>query len=183
MIEKYVDSQELKRLLSTLLVLVGCLMIAALFGILVVPGLRNANKPPTPTTEFPVQKGRVIPPVDPATLIKPSPELMDKGKVLYKENCQTCHGESGHGDGPAAGSMEPKPRNYTASSGWVNGRDMPGIYKTLQHGIPGSSMASFDYLTKKDRMALVHRVEARRQCGPCPKSWPRLEKKPTTKFL
>lgn len=173
MIEKYLDSGELKRLLSTLVVLIGCLIIAALFGILVVPGLRNANKPATRTgvspvvgetgwldpAEFPVQKGRVIPPVDPKTLMEASPELRARGESLYEQNCGRCHGPDGEGDGAAAGTMSPPPRNFTASEGWINGREMPGIYKTLKQGIPGSSMAAFDYLTKKDRMALVQYVQ------------------------
>lgn len=172
MIEKYVDSKELKRMLSTLMVVVGCLIIAALFGILVVPGLRNANKPPVPAavspvtgetgwldpTEFPVEKGRVIPPVDPATLMASSRELTDRGKSLFEQHCSTCHGESGKGDGPAAGTMTPHPRDFTAAEGWINGRNIPGIYKTLAQGIPDSSMVAFDYLTKRDRMALVHFV-------------------------
>ena len=37
---------------------------------------------------------------------------------------------------------------------------MPGIFKTLSEGIRGTSMASFDYLSKKDRMALVHYVQS-----------------------
>jgi mono/diheme cytochrome c family protein len=174
MIEKYVDARELKRLLSTLVVILGCLVIAALFGILVVPGLRNANKPAAPPpvssvtgetgwldpTEYPVEKSKLIPPVDPATLITPSPELMALGKELFEKDCINCHGEKGLGNGPAAGTMNPRPRDYTATEGWVNGRDMPAIYKTLSQGIPGSSMASFDYLTKRDRMALVHYVES-----------------------
>jgi hypothetical protein len=36
---------------------------------------------------------------------------------------------------------------------------MPAVYKTLGEGIAGTSMASFDYLTKRDRMALVHYVQ------------------------
>jgi mono/diheme cytochrome c family protein len=174
MIEKYLDADELKRLLSTLVAIVGCLIIAALFGVIVVPGLRNANKPEASThvtpvsgetgwldpTEFNVEKGKIIPPVDPKALIKPSAQLMARGKDLFEKNCTSCHGNNGTGDGPAAGSMEPKPRNFTAKEGWLNGRDMPGIYKTLGQGIPNSSMASFDYLTKKDRMALVHYVQS-----------------------
>jgi mono/diheme cytochrome c family protein len=174
MIEKYLDSEELKRLLSTLVVVVGCLIIAALFGMLVVPGLRNANRPETPTTvspvtgetgwldpaEFPVEAGRVIPPVDPETLLKPSAELTSSGKELYAQHCSTCHGEQGKGDGPAAGTMNPAPRNFTEQQGWVNGRGMADIYHTLSEGIQGGSMASFNYLTKKDRMSLVHYVQS-----------------------
>ncbi|MBN2319463.1 MAG: cytochrome c [Acidobacteria bacterium] len=172
MIEKYVDSKELKQLLSTLVAIVGCLIIAALFGIIVVPGLRNANKPAKPTavapvvgesgwldpTEFPAQKGRVIPPVDPMTLIKPSDELADIGEKLYETNCRTCHGSLGRGDGPAS-NVDPQPRDFTAAEGWTNGPDMPNVYKTLSEGIPGTSMASYDYLTKRERMALVHYVQ------------------------
>ena len=33
------------------------------------------------------------------------------GKALYEKNCAACHGTSGKGDGPAAVSMRPKPRN------------------------------------------------------------------------
>jgi hypothetical protein len=32
---------------------------------------------------------------------------------VFKTRCSTCHGEGGHGDGPAAVALNPKPRNYT----------------------------------------------------------------------
>ncbi len=87
MIEKYVDAEELRRLLSTLVVILAVLAIGGLFAIIVVPGLRNANRPETPTpvspvvgepgwldpAEFPPERGRVIPPVDPKTLIATIP--------------------------------------------------------------------------------------------------------------
>lgn len=174
MIEKYVDAEELRRLLSTLLVFVGALAIAGLFAIIVVPGLRNANKPEAPApmnpvggepgwldpTEFPPEKGRLIPPVDPATLIAASPALTEKGKSLFERNCIQCHGESGHGDGPASSTMNPRPRNFTSPDGWTNGYNLPAIYKTLSMGVPGTSMAPFDYVTKRDRMALAHYVQS-----------------------
>ncbi len=170
MIEKYVDAEELRRLLSSLLVFVGALAIGGLFAVIVVPGLRNANRPETPTpmnpvggqpgwldpTEFPPERGRLIPPVDPATLINASPALTAKGKSLFERNCVQCHGETGHGDGPASSTMNPRPRNFTSPDGWTNGYNLPAIYKTLSQGVQGTSMASFDYLTKRDRMALAH---------------------------
>ena len=33
--------------------------------------------------------------------------------MLFKSVCATCHGPEGRGDGPAAASMNPKPRNYS----------------------------------------------------------------------
>jgi hypothetical protein len=55
--------------------------------------------------------------------------------------------------------MNPRPRNFSSADGWVNGYHAPGIFKTLSEGISGTSMASFDYMRKKDRMALVHYVQ------------------------
>jgi mono/diheme cytochrome c family protein len=174
MIEKYVNTEELRRLLSSLLVFLGALLIAGLFAIIVVPGLRNANQPETPTpvnpvvgepgwldpTEFPPERAREIPPVDPQAVIASSPELVARGKELFAGNCVTCHGELGHGDGSAAGTMNPRPRNFTSPNGWTNGYDLPAIFMTLSQGVKGTSMAAFDYLPKRDRMALAHYVQA-----------------------
>ena len=111
-------------------------------------------------TEFPPEKGRVIPPVDPKTLIEPSAELTARGKTLFESNCVQCHGALGLGDGPAANTMNPRPRNFTSPAGWTNGYHLPGIFKTLSEGVKGTSMAPFDYLSRKDRMALAHYAQS-----------------------
>lgn len=35
------------------------------------------------------------------------------GRALYQDYCQTCHGESGKGDGPAASALKKKPADLT----------------------------------------------------------------------
>jgi mono/diheme cytochrome c family protein len=174
MIEKYLNEEELKRIVSALVVVLGCLILGGLFASIVVPGLRNANEPETPTAvtavvgesgwlnpaEFPPQRGGVIPPVDPKILMAPSAELVARGKSLYGNNCTACHGPEGKGDGPAAATMSPRPRNLAHPDGWTNGYHAPGIFKTLSEGVNGTSMVSFDYLTQKDRMALVQYVQS-----------------------
>ena len=35
------------------------------------------------------------------------------GKAKYDQNCVVCHGATGKGDGAAAASLNPKPRNFT----------------------------------------------------------------------
>jgi mono/diheme cytochrome c family protein len=174
MIEKYVEAEDFRRLLSTLGAVLCFLVIAGLFASIVVPGLRNANKPQVPTavspvvgesgwldpTEFPPKKRTVILPVDPKTLLKRSDELMKYGKDLFEKDCIQCHGTLGRGDGAAAAGMTPPPRNFTSPAGWKNGYDLPGIFKTLSEGIQGTSMAPFDYLLRKERMELAHYVQS-----------------------
>lgn len=36
-----------------------------------------------------------------------------RGEDLYDARCATCHGQDGTGDGPAAASLDPKPRDHT----------------------------------------------------------------------
>jgi mono/diheme cytochrome c family protein len=174
MIEKYVDQEELRRLLAHLAAILTLLMIGGLFATIVVPGLRNANKPETQTpvspavgepgwlnpAEYPPERGKLIPPVDPQTLIKVSPELLARGKELFSANCVQCHGELGHGDGPGGANLNPPPRNFASPNGWTNGYDLPSMYKTLSEGVKGTSMAAFDYLSKKDRMSVLHYVQS-----------------------
>jgi mono/diheme cytochrome c family protein len=39
--------------------------------------------------------------------------LLERGHMVYVQNCAPCHGETGKGDGTAAASLDPKPRDHT----------------------------------------------------------------------
>ncbi len=173
-LSEYVDAAELKRLLQGLVVFLGAILIFGLFAIIVVPGLRNANRPAAPQVvepvsresgwlnpaEVPSSKGYEKPPVDPKTLIGAGPALLARGKALFEKNCAQCHGLEGRGDGTASAGLNPAPRNFTRPDGWKNGPGLPSIYKTLTEGVAGSSMASFSFLSPTNRMALAHEVKA-----------------------
>ena len=174
MIDKYAGPEELRRLLSALLVAVVAILLAALFAFIVVPGLRSANHPPAarlPATplgrsgwldplEFPPARAYTLAPVDPKTVMTATPQMLERGRVLFAENCAACHGEQGRGDGPAAKGLIPAPRDFTSPERWKNGTSLTGIFETLTNGVGGGAMSSFDTLPRKDRMALVHLVRS-----------------------
>jgi len=173
-LDRYVSPAELKRLISSLLVVAIFIALFAVFAFVVVPGLRNANRPSSSDslnppagewgwldpTEFPAEKGHVVPPIDPSTVLTPNPALMARGNTVYLQTCASCHGPKGEGDGPAGMGLAAKPRRFTQREGWKNGTRITDIYRTLDEGIKGSPMVSYNYLPRKDRMALVHVVRA-----------------------
>jgi len=42
---------------------------------------------------------------------KPAPDTLsiERGRRLYQDHCQACHGETGRGDGPEADRFDPRP--------------------------------------------------------------------------
>jgi mono/diheme cytochrome c family protein len=59
------------------------------------------------------------------------------GAEVFKANCKACHGEQGHGDGPAGGSLVPKPRNLPELASIV-GDDY--LFWRISTGKAGTSM-------------------------------------------
>jgi mono/diheme cytochrome c family protein len=108
--------------------------------------------------DIPLQSPRLIPPVDIMKAGVSSPELIKKGRELFKANCTTCHGDNGQGDGPSASMLNPKPRNFHSVDSWKNGSKVTQIYKTLEEGIPGGGMASYNYMSPEERFALIHYI-------------------------
>jgi cytochrome c5 len=82
-------------LLAVALLLSGIASGASLSGC-------KKDEPAAPPAPAPVA------PVAPAVAAEPL-----TAENVFKNRCSTCHGESGHGDGPASVALNPKPRNYT----------------------------------------------------------------------
>jgi len=114
---------------------------------------------PDPTA-IPPARGRERPPVDLAAALRPTPEALARGAALYSETCASCHGPGGRGDGPAAAGLDPPARDFTAPDGWKESSRVADLFRTLSAGVPGSSMAAYDYLSPEDRFALAHHVRA-----------------------
>ncbi len=111
-------------------------------------------------TRIPVKQGKKAQPVDVAKVAEKTPAALAKGKSLFDANCAACHGRNGKGDGPAAVSLAPKPRDFASPGGWTNGYALTDIFKTLTEGVKGSAMGSYDTLSVKDRFDLAHYVQS-----------------------
>lgn len=109
-------------------------------------------------TDLQIREAKVIPPVNLSEIKNATPQLLSEGEQLYKSNCSSCHGETGAGGGPASAGLNPAPRNFTSVDGWKNGPKLTQIYSTLQEGIPGSAMVSYDYLLPEQKFALAHYI-------------------------
>lgn len=88
----------------------------------------------------------------------------DAGKPLYLAECSACHGERGDGAGPAAAFLDPRPRNFTR--GLFKLRTTPSgqppatadVLRTIERGMPGSSMPSFSALSPDQRRKIAAHV-------------------------
>lgn len=97
--------------------------------------------------------------VDVSALLKPTPEILAKGKSVFQINCASCHGATGHGDGPASAALNPKPRNFTEGY-WKYGGGLARVVRTISEGSPGTAMASFSVLPLEDRVVAAHYVRS-----------------------
>jgi putative copper resistance protein D len=79
------------------------------------------------------------------------------GQALYRTHCAVCHGTGGHGDGPAAAGLRPRPADLTARH--AADHTVGDLFWWLTHGIKGSAMQGFgDRLGEDERWDLINFV-------------------------
>jgi mono/diheme cytochrome c family protein len=89
-----------------------------------------------------------------ALIAKRNQEVLDRGAIVYSQNCASCHGPNG--DTNPLGTPIP-PRNYHADkfkAPW--GLGPYGMYKIVSEGLPGTGMMGMPTIKKEDRYAVVH---------------------------
>jgi mono/diheme cytochrome c family protein len=133
--------------------------ILSLF-LLTACGESNGSPGPEPISTFSPAPVATLSPVPIATLspvpaeyagrTNPfGPEAADEGAKNFKTDCEICHGLQGHGDGPAADSLDPKPKNL-AELQKIASDDY--LFWRINTGKPGTSMLAWKDILSEEQI-------------------------------
>jgi copper transport protein len=102
-------------------------------------------------------------PLDVANIRDPVPpdeRSLAIGRDVYTTYCETCHGETGRGDGPTGLRLVPRPadlRIHTAPGVHTDGE----LYYWISYGFPNSAMPAWkDMLTEEQRWSVLNYARA-----------------------
>lgn len=82
-----------------------------------------------------------------------TPELA-RGAAVFSQQCISCHGTRGAGDGPLAAKLEPPPIAFTDHER-ARARSVLALYQAISQGVSGTSMPAFKELSDSDRWAVA----------------------------
>ena len=72
------------------------------------------------------------------------------GKTVYDARCVECHGAAGHGDGPAAAYLIPRPRDFTTGNYKIRSTETGSaptdedLVRSVRQGLYGTAMPAWD---------------------------------------
>ncbi len=93
------------------------------------------------------------------------PPDRERGKAVYEQHCQHCHGRAGRGDGPDAGSLKVPPANFQRFQSFLKSDEE--LLRTIEHGVVFSPMHSWrGQLTDGEMQDLVAHIRFLSQQGP-----------------
>lgn len=90
-----------------------------------------------------------------------SASVIERGRVVYEQNCAICHGTLGDGRGMAQMMLRTKPRDFR--QGIFKFRSTPtgslasdeDLFETISKGLRGTGMIAQDHLPEAERRAVV----------------------------
>lgn len=91
-----------------------------------------------------------------ATVARADDATKVDAKAVYLNTCAPCHGDSGNGKGPAAGSLDPKPRNFKRGfKDFKYGTTLEAVIKTISHGVEDTAMPAWSESLKPEEIEAV----------------------------
>jgi copper transport protein len=70
-----------------------------------------------------------------------TPASLARGQEIYEQNCATCHGMQGRGDGPAGFTLRPRPADFRIHM--AAGHTDAQLFDWVQDGVDGTAMPAF----------------------------------------
>lgn len=92
-----------------------------------------------------------------------TPAVIDRGRTVFEENCASCHGPRGLGNGEAGRELSPPPSNLAALTAMPMMRSGPYLYWATAEGgaVIETAMPAFkDALSADEIWSVVHFVQA-----------------------
>jgi len=90
--------------------------------------------------------------------IRPTEASVSRGRMLFQQNCVTCHGVDGRGDGPTAASLDPQPTDFRLHTPLHTD---PEFYSFIANGMSATAMPAFaDAFSAEDIWNLVNFLRA-----------------------
>ena len=93
----------------------------------------------------------------PMPLAPSTPPDPAQAATLYQQQCASCHGATGAGDGPAGAGLDPAPIAFTDRER-ARERSVFALYQVIEQGLEGTGMASYAHLPSDDRWALAFHI-------------------------
>lgn len=84
--------------------------------------------------------------------VSPAPDEwpnLSNGKKLFAQNCSTCHGQNGFGDGSGGEALTPKPANFHKKER-MSEISAFHSYNTIRLGVPGTGMQGWNQFSDKE---------------------------------
>lgn len=76
------------------------------------------------------------------------------GEAFYKDNCATCHGENGDGQGKRADFIYPKPRNFRHPAA-QHKFNRSHLFEVISKGMPATEMPAWERVLTRQEIANV----------------------------
>lgn len=103
--------------------------------------------------------------VQPSTSAAAAPSVT--GRAVYDAHCVECHGSGGRGDGPAALTLMPRPRDFTSGRYKIRSTETGSLptdadlMRSVKRGLPGSAMPGWEgILPETDIVSVVQYIKS-----------------------